>query len=325
MLRRAARVEDRRVVPVQAGGGRDLLGGTDEAVVVDVRADVRVVPRQGRAVDDRERHLVLDPAAVRDAGAGEVVDGLPRPGTSERVRFVRQRTSPFSASTTVTSRSCPTQVVVFQASRARAPWRTGRARRDRPRPHRRAAAGDPCGGDRRLGPQPRGRRRRPKPRRGRARDVDEPTVLGHVGFQPVREDLDPADPLDPRQVVGSADVDVVAMQTEGAQRTRQPEGDAVRPDVVERDRRCGPSLGPVRNPSSLPRTGAFPSSDRRRPPPGFRAHDRVEPSTRTQYHADRPSLGCRERRSLWCARSPRSSARAAVAPTSPALLRSTRW
>ena len=57
----------------------DLLGGTDEAVVVDVRADVRVVPRQGRAVDDRERHLVLDPAAVRDAGAGEEVDGLPRP------------------------------------------------------------------------------------------------------------------------------------------------------------------------------------------------------------------------------------------------------
>ena len=87
---------------------------------------------------------------------------------------------------------------------------------------------------------PAARRRRRPPRRGRARDVDEPTVLGHVGFQPVREDLDPADPLDPRQVVGSADVDVVAMETEGAVRTRQPEGDAVRRDVVERDRRCGP-------------------------------------------------------------------------------------
>ena len=76
---------------------------------------------------------------------------------------------------------------------------------------------------------------------GRAGDVDQPAVVRDVGLQPVPEDRHPAGALRPRDVMGAHDVDVVLPQMERPQvGPVQPERPQVRIHVVHRHLRRRP-------------------------------------------------------------------------------------
>ena len=185
---------------------------------------MRVVPRKRRSVEHRERDGVDVAAAVGQVAARVHVHGAGRcrrhrPGSGSlatgRLRSARRRPrGPGSSDSThvvvchdILAPRCvgnSTSVAVSSGCAARASAPAARRAASMVGVGRQAAGGA-------------GIRRSAGIVHGRAGDVDQPTVGGHVGLESAPERGHTAGTLDPRDVVGAGDVDVVLPQVERPQ------------------------------------------------------------------------------------------------------------
>ena len=213
VLRAGGRVEDRRGRPVEPHDRGHLVLGIVAEVRERIEKDVRVIAGQPVAVVHRERHRLLDAAAVRHLRGGEVP-----PGRSGTGRVVREIGSPeHRAGGGVDHRD---DVLAGRRHRVGTPRQLRAAAVE---VHERGAVvgrRSGCAGARqRLVAAHRRRARRAPPERvrGRSADVDQATVGRDGGEQPVVEGLESVDRLGPGQMVRAVDVDVVAPQVERAE------------------------------------------------------------------------------------------------------------